>query len=117
MERRTNAAPWLGLPFALEKALQTGWTMFSGTLIVNQGLSHLVSTGRQLEDARNLAYGLLSQVSLFRLWHLVLVYALLRTVGRCKGGSAFWLTIFYAVVTIGGAAVFTLLGARLTPSL
>jgi hypothetical protein len=110
------AAPWLGLPFALEQLLQTGWTMYRGKLIVNQGLSYLVSIGRQMEDARNLAYVLLGHVSLFRLWHLVLVYALLRTVGRCKGGTAFWLTILYAAVTIGGAAAFAMFGARLSPS-
>lgn len=111
------AAPWLGLPLVLEQLLQTGWTLQRGALIVNQGLSYLVSSGRQAEDARDLTYVLLSQASLFRLWHLVLVYALLRTVARCKGGSALWLTLLYAVVTIGGATLFTLLGARLSPSL
>ena len=111
------AAPWLGLPFVLEQLLQTGWTMYSGELIVNQGLSYLVSSGRTLEDARSLSYGGLSQVSLFRLWHLILVYALLRTLGRFKGGGASWLTVVYAVVTIGGAIAFTLLTARLSPSL
>jgi hypothetical protein len=103
--------PWLSLPFALEFLLQGAFAATQGHLIVNQGLSYLVSAGKPLEDARNLAYVALGQLTLFRLWHWVLVYALLRRAARLTSGSAAALTLIYAVLGVGGQLALAALGA------
>lgn len=103
--------PWLSLPFALEFLLQGIFAATQGHLIVNQGLSYLVSVGKPLEDARNLAYVALSQITLFRLWHWVLVYALLQRAARLTSGSAVGLTLIYAVLAVGGQLALAALGA------
>jgi hypothetical protein len=111
------ATPWVSLPFVLETLLQTGFILGRGQLIVNQGLSYLVSVGKPLEDARNLAYVALSQASLFRLWHWLLVYLLLRIGGRLGSGAAFVLTLVYAVAGIGLQMGLAALSGVMTPSL
>jgi len=105
--------PWLGLPYVLETIVQTAYVKFSGRLIVNQGLSYLASSGKPLDDARDLAYGALSQVTIFRLWHLVLAYVLLRSVARLERGAAFWLTVIYAALFVAAHLLFTVVPARL----
>jgi len=105
--------PWLGLPYVLETIVQTAYVKFSNQLIVNQGLSYLVSSGKPLDDARNLAYGALSQVTIFRLWHLLLVYVLLRGVARLERGAAFWLTVLYAALFVAGHLLLTVVPGRL----
>jgi hypothetical protein len=110
--RLLAAAPWLGIPFVLETLEQTAYVLSRGQLIVNQGLSYLVSSGKPLEDVRNLTYVALSQVSLFRLWHLWLVYVLLRVAGKLDRGAAFFLTVVYAAVTVGGQLVLAALGGQ-----
>ncbi|MGC8779924.1 MAG: YIP1 family protein [Anaerolineae bacterium] len=103
--------PWLSLPFALEFLVQGAFVATQGRLIVNQGLSYLVSVGKPLEDARNLAYVALGQLTLFRVWHWVLVYALLRRAARLTSGSAATLTMLYALLGIGGQLALAALGA------
>ena len=68
------AAPWLGLPLVLGIAVETVHTLVKRQMIVNPGLSYLVSSGKPLTDARTPAYVALSSVTLFWLWHLILVY-------------------------------------------
>lgn len=109
--------PWLSLPYVLETVVKTAYTLSRGHLIVNEGLSFLVSSGKLLEDVRNLAYVALSQVSLFRLWHLILVYAFFRAVTRFRGSTAFWLTVVYAILFVGGHVALTGLSAQLVPGL
>ena len=96
-----SATPWLNIPYALEAIVSSGYMIYSQQVIANQGLSYLASTGDRLADAANLAYVALSQVTVFRLWHLGLVYMLFRTARRSGAGSAFWLTIVYAVIFMG----------------
>ncbi len=109
--------PWLGLPYVLETIVHTAYVAVKGQLIVNQGLSYLVSSGKPLDDARNLAYAALSQVSIFRLWHLALVYVLLRSVGRLGQGAAFWLTVIYAGLFVAAHLLFTVAPGRLLAGL
>lgn len=110
------AAPWLGLPFAIETGLQAVFSVTQGYLIVNQGLSYLVSVGKPLEDARNLAYIALSQLTLFRLWHWVLVYALLRVSAKLGARAAFGLALVYAALSIGLQLALAALSSMLNPS-
>ena len=105
--------PWLWLPFALRGVVQTGWMLYRGRLIANPGLSHLVSTGKPLEDAANVVYGALSYVDLFVLWHLVLAFVLARTLPQFSRGKAFVLTLVYAAISLGLRLLPTLLGGSL----
>jgi hypothetical protein len=109
------AVPWLHLPLALERLLQTAFILSQGKLIVNQGLSYLVSSGNALQDARNLAYVALSQVTLFRLWHLVLVFAFFRGAARFSRATAFWLTLAYAALLLAGTVGLAAVGRLLSP--
>ncbi len=114
-KRLLAAAPWLSLPFAFERILQAVYAVTHGNLIVNQGLSYLVSVGKPLEDMRNLTYVALSQVTLFRLWHLVLAYALLRRSARLSTGTAFALMLVYAALSVGLQLALTAIGGMLNP--
>ncbi|HUW14384.1 MAG TPA: hypothetical protein VM537_31970 [Anaerolineae bacterium] len=105
--------PWVWLPFALRDVVQTGWILFRNRLIANPGLSYLVSSGKPLEDATNLLYGVLSYVDLFVLWHLVLVFVLARTLPRFSGGKAFMVTLIYAAISLGLRLLPVILGGSL----
>jgi hypothetical protein len=107
--------PWLSLPFAIEFILHAVFAMTQGHLIVNQGLSYLVSIGKPLEDMRNLAYVALGQLTLFRLWHWVLVSALLRKAAKLSDGTAIALTVVYAALGIGMQLALAALNGMLTP--
>jgi hypothetical protein len=98
-------APWLGIRFVLETILQTIYVSTQGKLLVNHGLSYLVSTGKPLADARNASYVALRQASLFRLWNLLLVNVLLRSVGKLGRSSAFLVPVIYLSLLVGGQVV------------
>jgi hypothetical protein len=85
------------------------------SLIVNQGLSYLVSVGDPLKDARNVAYVLLSQVDLFSLWHLVLVYAASRALFRFGRNKAVLVTALYAAINLLFRAGTVAIQAMLVP--
>jgi hypothetical protein len=109
------AVPWLGLPFVLETAVQTVYVAIKGKLIVNQGLSYLVSSGNQATDASSPAYAALGMVTLFWLWHLLLVFKFLRVGPRLSQGAAFAVTLLYAALSMGVRAGFAAL-SRLVSS-
>jgi hypothetical protein len=111
------AVPWLGLPFVFESILETVYALTRGQLLVNRGLSYLVSSGKPLVDARTPSYVALGQLSLFWLWHLVLVYVLFRCAPKFGRGTALMLTILYAMVTVGGRVGLALLAGLMTPAL
>jgi hypothetical protein len=108
-------APWLGIPFVIETLIQTAWVAANHRLITNQGLSYLVSSGSVTTDARNFAYVALGQATLFRLWHAVLAYVLLRAVGKLGRGAALAVTLVYLALLIGVQLGLASL-ARLAPS-
>jgi hypothetical protein len=114
-KRIMAAVPWLSLPFAIELVLQAIFALTQGRLIVNQGLSYLVSAGKPMEDMRNLTYVALGQLTLFRLWHWVLVYALLRKAARLSDGVAFTLTLVYATLGVGARLALAALTGMLNP--
>jgi hypothetical protein len=115
-KRILAAVPWLSLPFALELVLQAVFVLTQGHLIVNQGLSYLVSVGKPMEDMRNLTYVALGQVTLFGLWHWVLVYALLRRAANLGGNVAFGLTLVYAALGVGARLTLAALTGMLNPT-
>jgi hypothetical protein len=90
------ALSWTWLPFALRDLVSTGWTLATGLVRVNPGLSYFVSIGDSLADAGNWRWLLAGQVDPFWLWHLALIYALLKA-ARPRAG-AIGLTVVYAVI-------------------
>jgi hypothetical protein len=111
------ATPWIGLPFVLETIVQTVYVAVKGQLIVNQGLSYLVSTGNRTADAGNLAYAALGMLTLFWLWHLLLVFKLLRVGPRLGAGAALTVTLLYAALSVGVRAGFAALSRLANPSM
>jgi hypothetical protein len=106
------AFSWTWLPFALRDLVSAGWTLATGAVRVNPGLSYFVATGDSLADARNPLWLLAGQVDLFWLWHLVLVYALVKA-ARPRGG-ALGLTMVYLFVYLAIRLVPALLLSRLS---
>jgi hypothetical protein len=100
---------WSWLPYALRNLIMAAYVAYSGKLL-NPGLSSLVATGDQAKDAANWLYGLLSQVDLFYLWHLILVIVGLAAVGRLSKVKATIVGLIYLAVTTALSLVPTLLG-------
>lgn len=100
------AFSWTWLPFALRDLVSAGWTLATGVVRTNPGLSYFVATGDALADARNPLWLLAGAIDLFWLWHIVLVYALIKA-ARPRGGAVA-LTIVY---------IFIYLVVRLAPAM
>lgn len=102
---------WTWLPFALRDFLQAVWTLATGQPLLNPGLSYFFATGDLLADARNPVYALTSLLDLFFLWHIVLVYFLIKA-AKQRGG-AFGLTVIYTVLYLALRILPILLSSRL----
>ena len=107
-----TAVLWTWVPLALRPLVQMAWNLYSGTLIQYPGLSFLVSSGDPLKDAKDPLYLLAAQIDLFNLWHLILIFLLLRVVGRLGRGSSLFITLFYALI-LGGVHILPALTTRL----
>lgn len=101
---------WSWLPYALRNLILAGYVAYRGQLI-NMGLSFLVATGDQAKDTTNWLYGLLAQMDLFYLWHLILVIVGLAAVGRLSKTKATIVGLIYLAVTTALSLVPTLLGS------
>ncbi len=105
------AFSWTSLPFALRDFLQAVWTWVTGQPLLNPGLSYFFATGDLLADARNPIYALTSLFDLFFLWHIVLVYFLIKA-AKQRGG-AFGLTVVYTLLYLALRFLPILLSSRL----
>ncbi|HEM61054.1 MAG TPA: hypothetical protein ENO24_02090, partial [Chloroflexi bacterium] len=101
---------WSWLPFALRDLLNAAYVVVSGEMVVNRGLSFLVASGDQLQDAGNLLYGFLSLVDPFLGWHLVLVAIGLAVVTRATTLKVTIGTIAYWLLTVVVGLAPSLLG-------
>ena len=101
---------WSWLPYSVRNLVMAAYVAYSGKLI-SPGLSSLVATGDQAKDAANWLYGLLSQVDLFYLWHLILVIVGLAAVGRFSKTKATIVGVIYLAVTTSLSLIPTLLGS------
>lgn len=101
------AFSWTWLPFAFRDLFSAVWNLITGVFIVNPGLSYFVSTGDNLADQANPLWLLAGQMDLFWLWHLVLIYALVKAVRpqRSAWGMTFLYALLYLVVRVGPAAL------------
>lgn len=111
-----GATLWAWIPFGLRSFVQVAVVAAQRSLIVNQGLSYLVSVGDPLKDARNVAYVLLSQVDLFSLWHLVLVWMASQALFRLSRNKAALVTILYAAINLLFRAGTVAIQAMLVPT-
>jgi len=100
---------WSSLPYALRNLVLAAYVAYSGKLI-NQGLSFLVATGDQTQDAANWLYSLLSQIDLFYLWHLILVIVGLAAVGRFSKTKATIVGLIYLAATTALSLVPVFIG-------
>ena len=103
---------WTSLPFVVRDLVDAAFVMFSGALRVNPGLSYFVATGDLLADARNPLWLVTGQLDLFFLWHIVLVYALIKA-ARPKTGAVV-LTLLYTVIYLALRVLPPLLAAQLS---
>ena len=106
-----SAFSWTWLPFALRDFLQAVWTWATGQPLLNPGLSYFVATGDLLADSRNPVYALTSLLDLFFVWHIVLVYFLIKA-AKQRGG-AFGLTVAYTLLYLLLRFLPVLLSSRL----
>lgn len=101
---------WSWLPFALRDLLQAVDVVLNGRLPINRGLSFLVASGDQVQNAGNLAYGLLAQVDPFLAWHLILVAVGLAVSTRCTRLQTVVGTVGYWALTALVGLAPTVLG-------
>ncbi len=92
--------PWTWLPFALRDLAHGLYVRITGEMSVHPGFSGFVASSDMAANAGNPVYLALAQVDLFALWHLVLVYALLRGGTRLTQGKALTLTLAYAAISL-----------------
>ena len=92
---------WTWIPFVIRNLVYSAFGMFTEAFARSPGLSYFVSTGDLVEDQKNPFYVAAAQVDIFSLWHLVLIYILLRAAITMGRGSAIAITIFYALVNVG----------------
>jgi hypothetical protein len=90
---------WSWLPFALRDLVNGAYVLANGQLVLHKGLSFLVASADQAQNAGNLMYGLLSQVDPFLAWHLVLVSIGLAVTTRTTTFKTAVGTVAYWVVT------------------
>lgn len=93
-----SAFSWTWLPMAARTLVNAAWYLVTGQVMANSGLSYFVATGDPLADSRNPWWQLAGQIDLFWLWHLVLVYALVKAARPHR--SALGLTAVYLVVIL-----------------
>lgn len=106
---------WSWIPYILRDLVQAVYIAVTGQLLQYSGLSALVATGDQLKDGANYVFGLLSQMDVFLLWHLVLIglgVSALNRFGRLK--TLFIVAVYLLVVL--GVALIPILIASFVPS-
>ena len=104
-----TASAWTRLPLAIGLLVQAAYIAVTQQGIRYAGLSFLVSTGNLLQDAKNPLVPLLARIDLFWLWHLFLVVVGLAVAARFGRGKALVLTLIYAALALGFAALPSLL--------
>lgn len=107
------ALAWTWIPFAIRPLVQLAWNLYSGSLIVYPGASIFFATGKLAEDQHNPLFVAATYVDIFALWHLVLIYLLLRVIGKLGSGSSFFLTLLYAFIQLG-VRLIPVLAAQIT---
>ncbi len=108
---------WAWLPFALRDLVQAIYVLLNGQLAINRGLSFLVASGDQAQNAGNLLYGFLGQIDIFLVWHLLLVGIGIAVSTRSTTTKTALATIGYWIVTALIGLSPALLQMLVTPAL
>lgn len=96
--------PWLWIPLALRMAVQ-GFYLLLGGILVDNGLSFLISRGQGLTPLSSLIWQFLWQWDPFFVWHLVLVGAILYRFARFPVSRTIDGAILYGLITAFGMAL------------
>lgn len=107
---------WTWLPFALRDLVKAVYVLLNGELVLHQGLSFLVASSEQTQNAGNLLYGVLGQIDVFLIWHLLLVGIGIAVSTRSTTAKTAVATVSYWAVTAIVGLAPTLLGMLVTPS-
>lgn len=94
------AVIWTWLPLAIRSFVQTLWILVTDSIVRYPGLSRVFATGDSAADQIAPLYVIASQIDLFAIWHIVLVFVLFRAVGRMGVTSSFILTLLYTVINV-----------------
>lgn len=89
---------WTWIPFFFRNLFEAIWIRVNGSLVVNHGLSWLVSVGDPLKDAQNVWYVLLSFVEVFAIWHVILAWLGLQGGPKLNRSKATGLTAAYVIL-------------------
>ncbi len=92
---------WSMLPFFVRDLLQIAYVLVRKQVVEHAGLAFLVASGDWMKDSRNLLYGLLSNVDLFALWHVILLAIALAVATRLTRGKAFVMAVVIWVAFLG----------------
>ena len=96
-----SAIIWAWTPFAIRPLVQLAWNYYAHSLIQYPGLTYLVASGNPIEDQRNPLYIAAAQIDLFSLWHVILIYLLLRVVGKLGRAGSLFITAIYIIILLG----------------
>jgi hypothetical protein len=102
---------WSWIPYILRDFIQAGYIFATRQLIKTSGLSALVATGDQTKDAANLVYGLLAQVDIFLLWHLLLIGLGIAALNRFGRGKTLFVVAIYLLIVLGVALIPSLIAS------
>jgi hypothetical protein len=87
------------LPFAFRDLVQAVYVLLNGQLPLHKGLSFLVASVDQAQNGGNLLYGLLGQIDVFLVWHLLLVGIGIAVSTRSTTTKTALATLSYWIVT------------------
>lgn len=108
-----SAIVWSWAPFVIRNLFQSVWVTVTGNYLYirNPGLAFFVSSGDSLVDRTDPLVVAAAQIDIFSLWHLVLIFILLRAIPRMGTGSSFFVTLLYALINVGVRVGLSQVGA------
>ena len=109
------AVVWTWEPFIFRELLQATLTLITGRIVLYPGLGFLITSGDTVADAADPMFMAASQIDLFSLWHVFLIYKLMRAVAGLGTSSSLAIAIVYAAINIGLRMIPMLIGSALQP--
>jgi hypothetical protein len=91
---------WARIPMAIGYLVQAALIIVTKSILY-PGVSFLITTGDLMEDAKNPLFVLLSNIDIFRLWHILLAVLGLSVVARISRGKSLILVVIYAILALG----------------
>ncbi len=98
------------VPVLISNLVNMFYTLYTGKLIIHQGLSGLVATGDTFVNASNLLYLILSRVDIFILWGLILL--IIGIAISCKMKA--WKSILTVLIVLILGLIISFIGASIS---